>query len=363
MSERAIDIRRVARTLTLVENRRPEAEGVLREAYRLARHIPVLGVTGPPGAGKSTLVDRLAVRWAEAGERVAVIAVDPSSPHTGGAVLGDRFRMDRASAHERVFVRSLSARGHVGGLSRAVQDVVTVLAALEFDRVIVETVGSGQADVEVALLADCVAVVTVPGLGDQIQASKAGILEIGDVYAVNKQDLPGAGTAAGHLEANLDLIYPGRPGLNASGPHGSQRPPAGNPAVWGRHGSAAAAGAFWRPPVLRLSARDGAGVEALAVAVDEFLAWQRHSGRTAARRTERFQSHILRLAFGRLLALQAAHSGGADPLGRLADAVASGSTTPDRAVDTLLGTLFETWRRQAQAAASDPAQPVSRDGR
>ena len=173
MMEDAIDIRRVARTLSLVENRRPQAQSVLREAYALARRIPVLGVTGPPGAGKSTLLDRLAVHWAEKGERVAVIAVDPSSPFTGGAVLGDRFRMDRASAHPRVFVRSLSSRGQVGGLSSAVQDVVTVLAALAFDRVIVETVGSGQADVEVATLADCVVVVSVPGLGDQLQAAKA----------------------------------------------------------------------------------------------------------------------------------------------------------------------------------------------
>jgi len=355
MSQRAIDIRRVARTLSLVENRRPEADEIVRDAYRQARHIPALGVTGPPGAGKSTLVDRLAVRWAETGERVAVIAVDPSSPHTGGAVLGDRLRMDRASAHPRVFVRSLSSRGHVGGLSRAVQDVVTVLAVLEFDRVIVETVGSGQADVEVAMLADCVIVVMVPGLGDRVQASKAGILEIGDVYAVNKCDLPGADAAAGHLEANLDLIYPGRPGPNESVPPGSRTAPAGNPALWGRHG-AAGDGTFWRPPVLRLSAKDGSGVEALAAAVDQFLAWQRLSGRIAARRSERFQSHILRLAFGRLLDLQATDAEGAKALVRLADAVAAGSTTPDGAVDALLGTLFETWRRRSEAApASRPA--------
>ena len=232
-----IDLRRVARTLSAVENRRPEADDLLRQAYALTRHVPVIGLTGPPGAGKSTLVDWLALQAAERGERVAVLAVDPSSPFTGGAVLGDRFRMDKASAHANVFVRSLSSRGHVGGLSRAVQDIVTVLGALDFDRVLVETVGSGQSDIEVAQLADCVVVVSVPGLGDQMQAAKAGILEIGDVYAVNKSDLPGADTVAGHLVANLDLIYPGAGGVNdasVSG-HGVL---AANAALHERHGQA-----------------------------------------------------------------------------------------------------------------------------
>src|SRR5690554_6014898 len=128
MADNKFNIRQVARTLSLVENRHPDSSDILREAYKNQRAVPVIGITGPPGAGKSTLVDRLAVHWAEQGELVAVIAIDPSSPFTGGAVLGDRFRMDKASSHPRVFVRSLSSRGQVGGLSRAVQDVVTVVA-------------------------------------------------------------------------------------------------------------------------------------------------------------------------------------------------------------------------------------------
>lgn len=355
MKEGAIDIRRVARTLSLVENRRPQAQSVLREAYALARRIPVLGVAGPPGAGKSTLLDRLAVHWADKGERVAVIAVDPSSPFTGGAVLGDRFRMDRASAHPRVFVRSLSSRGQVGGLSSAVQDVVTVLAALDFDRVIVETVGSGQADVEVATLADCVVVVSVPGLGDQLQAAKAGILEIGDIYAVNKRDLPGADTVAGHLEANLDLIYPGRAGINAPGQtrgHGALN---ANAAVHRRHGRAAEEQPYWRPPVLKLSSADGAGVEALTDAVDAFLEWQRASGREEGRRAERIQGHILRRAAGRLLAQSVPENSDAS-LSGLAESVKQGDMTPDQAAECLLSALFEAWQNRPKTASDVPAR-------
>lgn len=353
MTEGAIDIRRVARTLSLVENQRPESQAVLRDAYAMDRHIPVIGVTGPPGAGKSTLLDRLALHWAEKGERVAVIAVDPSSPFTGGAVLGDRFRMDRASAHPRVFVRSLSSRGHVGGLSRAVQDMVTVIAALNFDRVIVETVGSGQADVEVATLADCVVVVSVPGLGDQLQAAKAGILEIGDVYAVNKRDLPGANTVAGHLEANLDLIYPGRAGVNEPCQiqgHGATN---ANASVHRRHGGAGEKASFWRPPVVKMSGVDGAGVEVLSNAVDVFLGWQRASGREAGRRAERLQGHILRLASGRLLA-QSLPDDETRSLPMLAESVKQGIMTPHQAAEYLLNALFDAWQHRPETARQVP---------
>lgn len=345
MPERPIDIRQVARALSAVENRRPQADAIVREAYRQARPVPVVGIAGPPGAGKSTLLDHLALHWAQAGEQVAVIAVDPSSPYTGGAMLGDRFRMDRASAHPRVFVRSLSSRGQAGGLSRAAQDVVTVIGALGFDRVLVETVGSGQADLDVAMLADCVVVVSVPGLGDQVQAAKAGILEIGDVYAVNKQDLPGADTVARHLEANLDLVYPGRAGVNEPGRAGGRSAAGGaNPSVHRRHGAPHGTGSFWRPPVVRVSAREGTGIDALAGTIDGFLAWQRESRREAQRRAERLRSHVARLAAGRLLAL-ASDEGSSAELSRLAECVVSGTATPDEAAEVFLDSLFESWRR------------------
>ena len=344
----AIDIRHVARTLSAVENRRPEAAEVLHRAYAHDSPVPVIGLPGPPGAGKSTLLDLLALHWAQAGERVAVVAVDPSSPYTGGAVLGDRFRMDRASAHANVFVRSLSSRGHVGGLSRAVQDVVTVLGALGFDRVVVETVGSGQSDIEVAQLADCVVVVSVPGLGDQVQAAKAGILEIGDIYVVNKCDLPGAESVVGHLQANLDLIYPGAGGVNAGSVvgHGVL---AANAPLHQRHGTAARGASFWRPPVLRTSARKDTGLAELAQACDDFLAWQRDSGRLALRRSDRLRNHVARLAMAQLLqvaqgaALQSA-------LQAQVQALSEGRCTPEDAAAALLDTLCATWLEDRRPA-------------
>lgn len=332
-----IDIRRVSRAISAVENRRPEATDLLATAYAHPQAVPVIGVTGPPGAGKSTLLDRLALFWAEAGLRVAVVPVDPSSPFTGGALLGDRFRMDRASAHPHVFVRSLGSRGHVGGLSRAVQDVAVLLGSLGFDLVVVETVGSGQSDIEIAQLADCVVVVSVPGLGDQIQAAKAGILEIGDVYAVNKSDTPGAETVAAHLEANLDLVYPGAGGVNEAARdrnrfHGTL--PA-NEGLHARHGSAAESDSFWRPPVLRVSAGKDEGVEALGQAIDSFLDWQRRTGHDVLRRRERLRSHLVRLAAAQLLAEVVADPG----LPELVEAVGAGRRIPEDAASELVAAL------------------------
>jgi LAO/AO transport system kinase len=322
-----IDIRRVARAVSAVEDRRAEAVDILRDAYALSSAVPVIGVTGPPGAGKSTLLDRLALHWAEAGQRVALLVVDPSSPYTGGALLGDRYRMDRASAHPNVFLRSLSSRGHVGGLSRAVQDVAVLLGATGFDVVVVETVGSGQSD-----LADCVVVISVPGLGDQIQAAKAGILEIGDIYAVNKCDTPGAETVIAHLKANLDLIYPGEAGVNsAAEPHRHGALPA-HASLHARHGTAGQGESFWRPPVLRLSAGKGEGVGELGQSIDGFLAWQRATGADVLRRTERFRSHIVRLATARLVDDIGTHGN----LPALVQAVESGRLSAEAAANQLI---------------------------
>jgi LAO/AO transport system kinase len=328
-----IDIRRVARAVSAVEDHRPEAEDLLRDAYARGKTLPVIGVTGPPGAGKSTLLDRLALHWAGAGQRVALIVVDPSSPYTGGALLGDRYRMERASAHPNVYVRSLSSRGHVGGLSRAVQDVAVLLGALDFDLVIVETVGSGQSDIEIGQLADCVVVVSVPGLGDQIQAAKAGILEIGDIYAVNKSDTPGAETVIAHLDANLDLIYPGHSGVNAEAALLHASLPA-NAGVHARHGCAGHE-SFWRPPVLRVCAGKGEGVDELGEAIDSFLAWQCASGHGVARRHERLRSHIVRLATALLLREVDAQ----ERLPALVRAVVEGGVTPEAAARELIEAL------------------------
>lgn len=339
----AIDIRRTARTISAVENGLPGADEVVRRAYRAARYVPVVGVTGPPGAGKSTLVDRMAVHWAEGGEKVAVLAVDPTSPFTGGAVLGDRFRMEQASVHPRIFVRSLASRGHLGGLSETVIDIVMVLGDLGFDRIILETVGAGQTDITVGMVADVVIVTTVPGLGDHIQAAKAGILEIGDMYVVNKSDLPGAPTVAGHLEANLDLVYPGSPGRNAprASPRNSQAPSQGNAMLHRRHGDPSDSRSYWRPPVLSVSAREGKGIVDLARTADDFLAWSGETGRLRERRTERLKSHILRTTQERLtaLCLATANEHNVD-LASLVDEVVQGVTSPDEAANRLIGNLL-----------------------
>ncbi len=182
----------IARAITKVENRENGAEKLLEQIGGIVGRSFVLGVTGPPGTGKSTLVDRLIEEYRKTGVKVGVIAVDPTSPITGGALLGDRVRMTRHTMDKGVFIRSMASRGWVGGLSGAVAEAIQVLDAGGMGVVIVETVGIGQADVEIMRIAHAVMVVTIPGLGDEVQVSKAGLMEIGDIYAVNKADLPGA---------------------------------------------------------------------------------------------------------------------------------------------------------------------------
>lgn len=332
-----LDFPRIARILSAVEDRSSEAGDLLRDAYKEARSIPVIGLTGPAGAGKSTLLDHLAVHWADTGENVAVIAVDPSSPYTGGAVLGDRVRMHRASAHPRVYMRSLSSRGHIGGLSRVMHDVVTVCGAVGFSRVIIETVGSGQSDIEVADLVDCVIVVSVPGLGDYVQAAKAGILEIGDVYAVNKSDLPDSETVAANLLTKLSICYPGQGGINSSSALAKGNPTA-KASQCERHGQPGGDATYWRPPVLRLVAREGKGVAELATACDSFLSWQRESGRDAVRRAERVRRHLLRLATAELLRI-AEHREHAPAVEEIVRDLTSGRCAPDVAASRLLRAL------------------------
>ena len=247
------DTHATARLLSVVENEEPGAADALRELYPLTGKARVIGVTGPPGGGKSTLVNRLAGAYREQGERVAVVAVDPSSPFSGGALLGDRIRMRERFLDEGIFIRSMASRGHAGGLARATARVVNVLDALGTDIVLVETVGVGQEEVDVIRVVDTVCLVTVPGLGDDIQAIKAGVLEIADVLVVNKADRPGADETARDLAHMLSL--------------GKLR-------------------TSWKPPILRTVAATGENVPQLVEAIEKHRAWAAENGERDRRRRD-----------------------------------------------------------------------------
>ncbi len=201
------DVRAAARLMRLIDDAQPEAEGLLRELWPRTGRAQIVGITGNPGAGKSTLVDRLVAHLRAKGRTVGVLAVDPTSPFTGGAILGDRIRMQDHALDPGVFIRSLATRGQLGGLSRATSDCARVLDAMGKDVVLIETVGVGQDEVEICRLAHTTAVVVVPGLGDDIQAIKAGILEVADLFVVNKSDREGADRTVRDLRSMLELNH------------------------------------------------------------------------------------------------------------------------------------------------------------
>jgi len=257
---RAGDRRAIARLISLVEDGAPEASAVLRELYPLTGHASTLGVTGAPGAGKSTLIDGLVKRMRGADLAVGVIACDPTSPFSGGALLGDRVRMQEHALDDKVFIRSMATRGHLGGLSLAAPEAMRVLEAGGANVVIVETVGVGQSEVEVARQADTSIVVLAPGMGDAIQAAKAGILEVADIFCVNKSDKDGAKTVARDLRGMLELGH-------------------------GRD-------VDWTPPIVVTSATTDAGVDELWDAVRAHESHLREGGRLARRRRDRLSFEI-----------------------------------------------------------------------
>lgn len=204
------ETRSLARAVTIVENQSPGSQALLEEASSRPGHGRILGITGPPGAGKSTLVDAVAHALRRDNKTVAILAVDPSSRTSGGAILGDRIRMQQHHADPGIFIRSMATRGSVGGLAKATEDITTLLRSAGFDFVIVETVGVGQDEIEIAGLADVTVVVLVPGMGDDVQAIKAGIMEIADIFVINKADYPGADQTEREVQAMLGLAHGGR---------------------------------------------------------------------------------------------------------------------------------------------------------
>lgn len=309
------DPRGIARAISLIEDESPAGADLVRDIYGRTGHAYLVGVTGPPGAGKSTLVDRMTTELRKAGQTVGIVAVDPTSPFSGGAILGDRVRMGAHFGDEGVFIRSMATRGHLGGLARATSDVALVLDAAGKDVVMIETVGVGQDEVDIVRTADISIVVLVPGTGDEVQALKAGIMEIADIFVVNKADREGADRLVQSVAAMLALHH--------------------------------AAEGEWRPPIVKTEATSGAGVPELLEAVQKFRAHSQ-SGR-AARQRERQEYRLRDLLSHRFMQLveETLPEG---ELQRMIDDLAARQLDPYSAVAEII-----QWVRRAGAAGGRDA--------
>jgi LAO/AO transport system kinase len=297
LAERVLagDVRSAARLMRDLDDRLPEAEVALRALFPRTGRAYVVGLTGAPGAGKSSLTDRLIGRLRAAGKKVGVVAIDPTSPFSGGAILGDRIRMQDHAVDPDVFIRSLGTRGHLGGLSRSTSDVVQVMDAMGKDVILVETVGVGQDEIEVASLAHTVVVVAVPGLGDDVQAIKAGVLEIADVFAVNKADREGADRTVRDLQVMLELrrsVGGGRAAADHDAHHRfrgeAEAPPPGP--------------GDWEPPIVRTVALKDEGTDDLIAAIERHRAHLETSGERRAREAARARAGFVTVLRERLLA-------------------------------------------------------------
>ncbi|MDP1878829.1 MAG: methylmalonyl Co-A mutase-associated GTPase MeaB [Actinomycetota bacterium] len=305
---RAGRARDIARLVSLVEDGSAEVPEVMRELAAHGNAAVVIGITGAPGVGKSTTTSALIAALRARGSRVGVLAVDPSSPFSGGALLGDRIRMQEHATDEGVFIRSMASRGHLGGLSATTPQALRVLEAAGFDVVLIETVGVGQSEVEVAGSADTTLVLLAPGMGDGIQAAKAGILEVGDVFAVNKADRDGADATARELRAMIAL------GVRAEG--------------------------GWTPPVVRTVASRGEGIDGLLEALDRHRAWLVDSGELEGRRVRRARDEVEAIV---LAALRRRLASGelAAQFDRAAADVAAGVIDAYTAAGALVGRLVQ----------------------
>jgi LAO/AO transport system kinase len=297
------DMLAISRAITAIENHQPEAEELLRQVFPRTGKAYLTGVTGAPGTGKSTLVDRLAAYYRGQQEQVGVIAVDPTSPYSGGAILGDRIRMQGHAGDAGMFIRSMATRGFLGGLARATAEVALLLDAAGKQQVLIETVGVGQDEVDIVRLADCVIVILVPGMGDDIQNMKAGLMEIGDIFVLNKSDREGADRLEQQLHAMLSLVMP-------------------------RDG--------WHPPVVRTVASEDKGIDALAVTIAKFRKHFQASGERHRKHVEHWKARLMELLESRLLLRALGGAGGEARLTELAAEVAERKKDPFSAVSEIL---------------------------
>ena len=297
------DARAVARAISKVEDVSKDASELMKQIFPLTGRGLVVGITGAPGAGKSSLVDKLALLYRQQGERVGIVAVDPSSPFSGGAILGDRIRMQALGLDSGVFIRSMATRGNLGGLARATVDAVSILDAAGYAKIIIETVGVGQDEVEVVKAADISVVVLVPGMGDDIQAIKAGIMEIGDIFVINKADREGVNSTEKELEALLSL---------------AMRDDA------------------WDPPIVKTVATESKGIQELAAAIEKYRAFHLRNDSGDGRRRAIARWRILELLRERLVAQTLESDSATEKLDRLAGEVASRQRDPYSAVEELL---------------------------
>jgi len=297
------EIRAISRAITAIEDHASEAEPLLQALFPHTGGAYLTGITGAPGTGKSTLVDRLAAHYRQQDQRVGIVAVDPTSPYSGGAILGDRIRMQSHAGDNGIFIRSMATRGFLGGLARATAEVALLLDAAGKRQILIETVGVGQDEVDIVRLADCVLVVLVPGLGDDIQNMKAGLMEIGDIFVLNKADREGADRLEEQLHAMLALVMP-------------------------RDG--------WHPPVLRTVATDNKGIEALAAAIAKFRAHFELGSERSRKHAEHWRNRLLELLEARILDRVLHAAGGEAALNQLASDVAERRKDPFTAVSELL---------------------------
>ncbi len=300
------DVRSLARAITQVENRSGEGMNLLYRLFPYTGRSRVIGITGSPGAGKSSLVDRLASHYRRQEKKIGIVAVDPSSPFSGGAILGDRIRMNALATDPGVFIRSMATRGNLGGLAMATADVVSVLDAAARDPILVETVGVGQDEIDIVKLADISVVVLVPGMGDDVQALKAGIMEIGDIFVINKCDRPGVEKMERAIQALLSLDH------RTDG---------------------------WIPPILKTVATEGRGIEELAEAIDNGYKHLQNSSLHRSRKREAAKERLMNLLREGLAqrAVDAFYPG--ESLDRVIDQIVQREMEPHSVVNEILRKL------------------------